>query len=526
MEEEEVCRVCLQQDGDMINIFDGVQDPEMSIPNMIAQWSGYQVEKGDSLPETICPTCLEDARATFGIIRKLQTEKVCRISDSEDSICSKATEKPFKNVHSEESNNAQEYKVKNEPIDEDIFLEAACKAMESDLFEEDVCKIEVVETEQYNGHKYILSALDLDLGSIPKTTDLPSRGKRRYKCSLCPRSFADALQFSQHIVTHSEEDGDGQKSDFSDSDFSTTGFEEDDYNPDSETDVPSDKPQIKRRRKTSASTTPLKKNIVTHLHDKNDKTKSDLPASERIPTPYLPYKCNYCPRSFPDKDSCILHARSHSKQFRCSDCPKTFAEEKQLKQHILSHSEDQADKPKPSPSGPPREFKCPKCPKSFPYASSCSRHLLSHSDIRPFKCPQCPNSYARPYALRAHFTMHSGERSFKCDQCSKTYKKAHHLKHHLLTHSYSHSNSNERPNKCSQCNKSFLSKSDLNRHIRAHSAEKPHKCDDCSKSFHRSSDLKVHMRTHTGEKPFKCACCSKSFSARTNMVKHQRQCKL
>ncbi|XP_050740918.1 zinc finger protein ZFP2 [Drosophila biarmipes] len=514
MEEEEVCRVCLQQDGDMINIFEGMQGLEMSIPDMIAQWSGYQVEKGDSLPETICPTCLQDARAAFGIIQKLQKAEG-------------RTENPLGRTDGGESNKAQEYQVKNEPVDEDIFLEAACKAMDSQLFEQDVCKIEVVETDLSNRHNYILSALDLDLDNITKTTDLPSRVKRRYKCSLCPKSFADASQFSQHIVTHSEENGDGQKSDITESDFSTTEFEGDNYYPDSEADVPSEKPQIKRSRKTSASPAKCKKNNPTHLHDTTDKTTPDLPASERIPTLYMPYKCNYCSQTFQDKDSYRSHELNHGKRFRCSDCSKTFAEAYQLKRHILSHSEHQAEKPKAPSSDPPgRVFKCPKCPKAFPYASSCSRHLLSHSEIRPFKCPQCPNSFARPYALRDHFTIHSGERLYKCDQCPKAYMKAHHLKHHLLTHASENNEKKEKPHKCSQCHWSFLSKSSLNRHIRSHSSEKAHKCDDCSRAFHRACDLKVHIRTHTGEKPYKCGCCSRSFSHRTNMLKHQRQCQL
>nr|XP_017014000.2 zinc finger protein 883-like [Drosophila takahashii] len=506
MDGDEVCRVCLQQDGDLINIFDSMQDPEMSIPDMIAQWCGYQVERGDLLPETICPTCLEDARATIGIIQNIQKKEISRISAKEDWLYGQHTVKV-------ESNIAQEYQVKNEPVDDDIFTEAAFKGMDSSLFEEDVCKIEDMETDQSNSLKSMLSASDLD--NIPKLRDPPSRGKRRYKCSLCPKSFADASQFSQHIVTHSGDKADGQKSDFSESDFSAAEFEEDDYYPDSETELPPKKSKDKQPQKSlTPKKTHLKQHNPSHLHDQLDK-------SQCKPTLYMPYKCNYCPQTFKDKDSYRLHSKTHGKQYRCSDCPKTFAKAKHLKQHILSHSEDQSDKHNSNPSDPPnRVFKCPKCPKTFPYASSCSRHLMSHSETRPYKCPQCPNSYARPYALRAHFSSHSGERPFKCDQCPNTYRKAHHLRHHLLTHS------NEKPFKCSQCSKAYAGKSDLNRHLRTHAKVKAHKCDDCSKTFSRVETLRVHMRTHTGEKPFKCAHCSKSFSVRTNMYKHQGQCKL
>jgi len=40
---EEICRVCLGNYDDMVNIFKGTDELGPSIPDMIAQWSGYQV---------------------------------------------------------------------------------------------------------------------------------------------------------------------------------------------------------------------------------------------------------------------------------------------------------------------------------------------------------------------------------------------------------------------------------------------------------------------------------------------------
>uniref|UniRef100_A0A6P4DUX4 Zinc finger protein 883-like n=1 Tax=Drosophila rhopaloa TaxID=1041015 RepID=A0A6P4DUX4_DRORH len=527
MEEDEVCRVCLQHDEDMINIFDSEPEHDICISEMIAQWSGYQVERGDLLPETICPTCLQDARATFESTQKFDKGGVCKISDGEDSIYDGGTEIHVKHKKT------QEYQVKNEPVDDDINIEPVCKISSnmidqsteeiySDLFEEDVCKIEVSDT---------LSTSDLN--TIPKIKNLPSRGKRRYKCSLCPKSFVDASQFSQHILTHSGDNADDySKFDFSESDSNAAAYEKDDYYPPSVTDSPPPKSHRKRRyscsqcQKTFTHSTDLKQHILTHSGCKKNRSKSDLPVSKLKPTSYMPYKCNYCPKSFKDLQSLKLHALKHGKRFRCSHCPKTFAEAKHLKEHIRSHSEDHSDSPRtPTPSDSKnRLFKCPQCPKTFPYSSSRSRHLLSHSEIRPYKCPYCPNSYARPYALRDHVFSHSGERPHKCEKCPKTYLRVHHLKAHLLTHTVKRSK--DRPHKCSQCNTSFLSTSDLNRHTRLHTGHKPHKCDECKKTFSRASDLRNHIRSHTGEKPYKCSLCPKSFAVNSNLKKHQKLCKL
>ncbi|XP_052852430.1 zinc finger protein 883-like [Drosophila gunungcola] len=520
MEEDEVCRVCLQQGGDMINIFDSEPEQEICISELIAQWSGYQVKRGDLLPETICPTCLKDARATFEFTRKFEKEDLCSFSDGDDSINDVG-----RGIHVPD-NNALEYRVKNEPVDDDIYMESVCEVSRNkidqsnnDLFEEDVCKIEVSENDNS------LKAAS-DHNTIPKLTDISSRGKRRYKCSLCPKSFVVASQFSQHILTHSGDDADECPTwGLSEPDPKTIAYEEDDYIPPPVTDSPPKKKQSKRHVKSFTHATNSKQHIPNHSGDKTDKkdrSKSDLPASELKHTAYMPYKCNYCPKYFKNSKSLKLHARTHSKRLRCSYCPKTFAEAQHLKKHIEDHS----DSPKTLTTSETkkRKFKCPQCPKSFPYSSSCSRHLLSHSEIRPYKCPHCPNSYARPYALRAHVFSHSGERPHKCNQCSKTYLRIYHLKAHLLTHKIKRGKDN--PYWCSQCKKSFLSTSNLNRHTRLHSGDKPHKCDDCEKSFSRASDLRNHNRSHTGEKPYKCAFCPKSFSVSTNMHKHQRMCKL
>ncbi|XP_032577346.1 zinc finger protein 135 [Drosophila sechellia] len=500
--EEAGCRVCLRQEGDMINIFDATQDPGVSIADMITCWSGHQVERGDFLPETICPECLEDAREAFGYIQKFEGEKICKIFKSESSQIENQLEGPETNV-------AQKFHVKNEPVDDELYLEAVGTAS-NDPFEKDICKIEAEEINESSLPNYISTELDLD--TIPTIPIVPSRGKRRYKCSMCSKSFATASQFSRHILTHSEDNAgsDESGSDFRNSEADT--YEEDDYSPASESDMPAQKYHVKRRIKCVASIAHLKQHS---LNQSNIKAKSSSSCS----TTYMPYKCNYCPKYFKDKDSYRLHLRSHGKRYKCSQCPKSFANSKMHKEHTLTHSEDSSVRPKCPPSDPPnRAFKCPKCPKLFPFSSSCSRHLLSHEKTRPYQCPECPNSYARPHALRAHVLSHSKERPHKCEQCSKSYRQIYQLNAHTLTHS------EEMLYKCSHCDKSFKYSSNLSRHMRLHNGDKPKECEFCSKKFSQASDLKVHIRIHTGEKPYRCANCNKKFSVLSNMSKHQRKC--
>ncbi|XP_041449842.1 uncharacterized protein LOC111079455 [Drosophila obscura] len=58
---EKTCRFCKGTSGAFINIFDETQKWDTCIADMISECTGYVVRRGDSLPENICPPCLEDA---------------------------------------------------------------------------------------------------------------------------------------------------------------------------------------------------------------------------------------------------------------------------------------------------------------------------------------------------------------------------------------------------------------------------------------------------------------------------------
>lgn len=64
---EATCRICMGRPEALINIFDGTPSPPASIADMISQYTGFSVSKGDSFPETICSPCLQDVQSAFEI---------------------------------------------------------------------------------------------------------------------------------------------------------------------------------------------------------------------------------------------------------------------------------------------------------------------------------------------------------------------------------------------------------------------------------------------------------------------------
>lgn len=80
----QICRTCLGTSPEMINIFDKAPGLEISIADMIAQCSRTEISKGDSLPENICQTCLQDGRNAFETKQSLEKSHQILLELSKD----------------------------------------------------------------------------------------------------------------------------------------------------------------------------------------------------------------------------------------------------------------------------------------------------------------------------------------------------------------------------------------------------------------------------------------------------------
>ncbi|XP_026836076.1 zinc finger protein 32-like [Drosophila erecta] len=352
---EEICRVCLGNHDNMVNIFEGNPILGPSIPDMIAQWSGYQVTKGDTLPELICLSCLEDAENAFDIQRtaKMGHQFLCQVKKVEktgEDTCQ------VSGCESEESSSLhmiiEEPPINEERTRQELHDEQSNGPVHFYLFEDE---ISVSETDQSNclnregAAKQITRSGDDNMNS----------SNNQHKCPNCPKTFQRKWNLKLHIRTHSGE------------------------RPYKCTQCP----------KSFSRTCGLRNHMSTHTTDRA-------------------YKCDYCPMSFRFQNSYSRHMRTQHTEFFekrvrpakqslvCSYCSKVCSRPSTLDIHIRIHTRE-------------RPFQCPHCPSAYSSNSTLRVHLRIHTGERPYMCSHCSVDFRTRTELRRHIRRHSVKTSFQ-----------------------------------------------------------------------------------------------------------------
>nr|XP_017014658.2 uncharacterized protein LOC108069181 [Drosophila takahashii] len=147
----------------MVNIFDGTIELGILIADMISQFTGFDVSRGDSFSETICPPCLQDAQIAFQIKQRYERNQPIYLQFKEQilneeefiipvfqitgSICGEEVpefncqikrEEMDDNIQEEEEFQ-DELPVMNEPIDDSVS-------------EEEFCQIASIKKKKYRTH--------------------------------------------------------------------------------------------------------------------------------------------------------------------------------------------------------------------------------------------------------------------------------------------------------------------------------------------------------------------------------------
>ncbi|XP_037724981.1 zinc finger protein Xfin-like [Drosophila subpulchrella] len=192
--EASICRVCLENNENMVNIFDRTHESGTCIANILSYWSGYPVERDDPFPKTICKSCLQDAENAYDIDMDQQFDEIMKpslevFSGEEVSISkeSELAEGAQQEIHIKEEVpdlwGTKEPQVINEPLIEDIFEEEQCHIADSD-------SIPAIKG-NVQGTFYTLKDRDVKMDE-----NLP------FKCPHCVKSFSSKKSYTQHFKIH------------------------------------------------------------------------------------------------------------------------------------------------------------------------------------------------------------------------------------------------------------------------------------------------------------------------------------
>ncbi|GAB1296032.1 Zinc finger protein 354A [Apodemus speciosus] len=300
---------------------------------------------------------------------------------------------------------------------------------------------------------------------------------KRYKCSLCEKTFINTSSLRKHEKNHS-----GEKL-----------F------------------KCKECSKAFSQSSALIQHQITHTGEK-------------------PYVCKECGKAFTLSTSLYKHLRTHTveKSYRCKECGKSFGRRSGLFIHQKVHARENPYKYNPgrkastSLSGCQRThsrkktYLCNECGNTFKSSSSLRYHQRIHTGEKPFKCSECGRAFSQSASLIQHERIHTGEKPYRCSECGKGFTSISRLNRHRIIHT------GEKFYNCNECGKALSSHSTLIIHERIHTGEKPCKCKVCGKAFRQSSALIQHQRMHTGERPYKCNECGKTFRCNSSLSNHQR----
>nr|XP_016942085.1 zinc finger protein 70-like [Drosophila suzukii] len=442
------CRTCLGRSDGMVNIFE--YDPnylDVNIAEMISHCIRCPVSRGDSLPETICKPCLEEAKSAFDTIRKFERSHQFLKGNSLEEHVSKVLDKP--------GTTRLYCQDKRQEAGGDWPEEGSPKVIKEATIE-GPSKVKIEDT--MIDHPWIKEASTDELFPYPaeiahNMVEVSQEG------SLKQDQFQYQLKVEDSDEEFLEEFLEETSVDIPHFQVKNEPVEED---PSEEEDYGMDY-QVKSEH------------MEEYVPEDTETGQEDTSREEVT----RKYTCPQCPKQFGRmsalKDHIVVH--TEEKPYECVSCSKRFKSARYLKEHHSIHTGE-------------RPFKCTHCSNSYRKKTCLQRHIQTYMGVRPFKCTHCPKTFAKDYDLQSHIRNYSGKKPYQCTVCSKTFATKSVLNVHARIHS------GEKPFKCPQCARDFLWKSSLLSHMLRHSDEKPFTCSLCSVSYKEKRSLQRHMRIH------------------------------
>ncbi|XP_058444471.1 transcription factor grauzone-like [Malaya genurostris] len=264
-------------------------------------------------------------------------------------------------------------------------------------------------------------------------------------------------------------------------------------------------------------------------------------------------QCSICSKTFSRLKSLTMHEKHHKKKWRCMSCKKYFANESLLLAHNRRIHPDEMSAEQLDQNEQEQKSESDDKNDTVEQDAECtgSDDDPEFEDDKPKrrKRKRSGRSSLRPadWALQSQQLI-AKYINLECDTCSQKFATFEELEHHgpsqhdKKVHVYcceykfsrkcrlmDHLQYHENPSKyqCTVCSKQFQNSESFKRHndlAHKEEVEKTLQCSMCPKTFAFPRSLRLHEKYHRSlnEKKWHCATCDKSFAWETLLRQHNR----
>ncbi|XP_015037963.2 zinc finger protein 658B isoform X1 [Drosophila pseudoobscura] len=377
---EFLCRVCLQQQELLVDIYENVEELQMDLCSLLESCGNIKVERLDEYPKYLCQECTKELLITAKF-RKKCAETQIRLQEDATRNALRLEEKEC--LSNKEYQGEQEvFRPEEEYLTEGIIV---CDPID---YAEQVPTEEQEETTAEDaGQESLISA--------------------SYNCDNCGAVFQQAHTLRKHLKNF----------------HALTTI----YDCKNSGQFYTDNAEFKSHSCCTDRSTELVVQSGRHrciYCGKCLQSATSLAEHLRLHTGERPYCCDVCPQTFTTNGALVTHQKRHFKviQHHCNYCGQGFVESSNLKRHITAkHTKE-------------KPHTCTVCQRKFSRVYLLELHTRTHTGERPYKCNHCQRTFSQLGVLRSHERIHSNERLHRCQLCPKTFGRAAQLRNHMMRH--------------------------------------------------------------------------------------------
>ncbi|KAG4070998.1 hypothetical protein HA402_001435 [Bradysia odoriphaga] len=469
----QICRLCLETSGGLVNIFEKFQDSTVAF--VLAEHFWFQIHKDDGMPEWVCEICWSQTKTFHNFYKRLE---LLHQNFLNSSVLVKVDE-----IKQERSVSPIE-----EAYEDNLFIDK-CEEETDVTIKTDDTQIPSKEYSCAEDNSYdIGEQSEAEAEQTTDDDDEPSLDKpRRYKLHSRSEKEEQDVEIRRFF---------SMKCDIcSDDEFDT----------------------LKKVRKHYRE---VHKTKAYFICCKNKYTKR-CEMLDHVQYHVNPdaHRCDQCGKSYKDRKTLREHMKCHVRAHKCNFCSKTFPSAAKLKYHIRDkHSADANEK-----------FPCDKCGKMCQSKLLLACHIRNvHVPSMSHVCEICGRTFKHKFNLQIHEQLEHSKTPLpkaQCNICGVWLKHELRLKKHHFT---MHREIQEaKVFNCPICKKKVQTKTLLDSHIRRSHGEKKHQCTFCDKAFRLAKMLKEHIAAlHTGIDLYSCTYCDRTFKSNANMYSHRKKAHL